>query len=407
MILIPELMPFQFDVRAAIKKILEATAQSKRGAVVLVSSNKAAERWIDVATLPSNTKDVELIVQSLQEGVAFGPVVFANRYDGIDLPGDACRLLVMDGLPAGTSDYELYRASALYGGGTITRLLAQRIEQGLGRGARGAGDHCAILMVGGGLAAWIAKEANFRFLTSATRAQLEMGSQISKSVKKTQPAETTPLAGVVSDEEIAQAVHRIRGRSAQPLRDIALFYTLFATAARPLEVARLELRDYLQADGTVLHESELRVEVAITRKSRPLYFASSKLDEALSAYLGERLASGHGLGDPSVFRGLDPAGRLFLTSTGEPFPITPYGEPGQQRYLCRPILETYRKVFRYAELEGATALSVRRTFVARLYDRGADEDQIGEVLGIGERRAVREQFPRMRPTMARLVQELV
>ena len=183
MILIPELMPFQFDIRAAIKKILEATAQSKRGAVVLVSSNKAAERWIDVATLPSNTKDVESIVQSLQEGVAFGPVVFANRYDGIDLPGDACRLLVMDGLPAGTSDYELYRASALYGGGTITRLLAQRIEQGLGRGARGAGDHCVILMVGGGLAAWIAKEANFRFLTSATRAQLEMGSQISKSVK--------------------------------------------------------------------------------------------------------------------------------------------------------------------------------------------------------------------------------
>jgi hypothetical protein len=62
-------------------------------------------------------------------------------------------------------------------------------------------------------------------------------------------------------------------------------------------------------------------------------------------------------------------------------------------------------------------LSVRRTFVARLYDRGADEDQVGAVLGIGERRAVREQFPRARPTaadrgrprptIARLVQELV
>jgi hypothetical protein len=116
---------------------------------------------------------------------------------------------------------------------------------------------------------------------------------------------------------------------------------------------------------------------------------------------------GQGLGAAPTFRGLDPASRLFLTATGDPFPITPYGAPGQQRYLCRPILETYRKVFRYAELEGATALSVRRTFVARLYDRGADEDQVGVVLGIGERRAVREQFPRTRPTMARLVQELV
>ncbi len=219
--------------------------------------------------------------------------------------------------------------------------------------------------------------------------------------------EAADPVGVVSDEDIARAVHRIRGRSAQPLRDIALFYTQFATGARPLEIARLELQDYLQADGSVRRESELRAEVTITRKARPLYFASSKLDEALSAYLGERVALRQGLGDPSAFRGLDPASRLFLTSTGDPFPITPYGAPGQLRYLCRPILETYRKVFRYAELEGTTAMSVRRTFVARLYDRGADEDQVGMVLGIGERRAVREQFPRTRPTMARLVQELV
>ena len=76
-------------------------------------------------------------------------------------------------------------------------------------------------------------------------------------------------------------------------------------------------------------------------------------------------------------------------------------------YLCRPILDTFRKEFRYAELEGTTTLSVLRTVVARLYDRGADEEQIGMVLGIGERRAVQEQFPLTRPTMARPVQELV
>src|SRR5260363_435765 len=57
------------------------------------------------------------------------PVVFVNRYDGIDLPGNSCRLLIMSGLPAGTSNYELFRASALFGGATITRMLAQRIEQ--------------------------------------------------------------------------------------------------------------------------------------------------------------------------------------------------------------------------------------------------------------------------------------
>lgn len=183
MILIPELMPFGIDLAAATRRILSGTVRSSRGAVILVPSNKLAAKWTDVATLPEKSTDVETSVHALQEGKTFGPVVFANRYDGIDLPGEACRLLVMDGLPTGTSDYELYRASALYGGGTITRLQAQRIEQGLGRGARGGGDYCVVLITGGSLVAWIAKEANFRYLTSATRAQLEMGADISRSVE--------------------------------------------------------------------------------------------------------------------------------------------------------------------------------------------------------------------------------
>lgn len=81
--------------------------------------------------------------------------------------------------------------------------------------------------------------------------------------------------------------------------------------------------------------------------------------------------------------------------------------PGQHWFLRRPILETSRKLFRYADVEGATALSVRHTVVARLYDRGADEEQIGLVLGIGDRSAVRGMFPRARQTMAQLVDELI
>ena len=131
-------------------------------------------------------------------------------------------------------------------------------------------------------------------------------------------------------------MHRIRGRSAHPARDIALFYMLFATGAPPLEIARLELRDRLNADGSVRRESELRADATITGKSRPVFFASSKLDDALSTHLRVRSECGHGLGNPSSFRGLDPAGRLFLTATGEGFRITPYGEPGQHRFLCRP-----------------------------------------------------------------------
>lgn len=184
MILIPDLMPFKLDTLDAVSKLLKWTAEKRNlGAVVLVPANKAAKRWDDVTTFAEGSEEVERQVGQLQGRASNGPVVFANRYDGIDLPGDACRLLVMEGLPAGTTDYELMRAATLYGGASISRMLAQRIEQGIGRGARGSGDHCVVMLVGSDLAGWIAKEANFRLLTSATRAQLDMGSTVSKEVK--------------------------------------------------------------------------------------------------------------------------------------------------------------------------------------------------------------------------------
>lgn len=182
MILIPDLMPFKFDVADAIKKLVLWASKQNLGSIILVSSDKAAAKWHDTGIVAKGSAAVEKHVAELQERTTSGPVVFANRYDGIDLPGDSCRLLVMSGLPSGTSNYELFRASALYGGATITRMLAQRIEQGIGRGARGSGDHCVVLLAGADLAGWIAKDANFRFLTSATRAQLEMGAEISKEV---------------------------------------------------------------------------------------------------------------------------------------------------------------------------------------------------------------------------------
>ena len=93
--------------------------------------------------------------------------------------------------------------------------------------------------------------------------------------------------------------------------------------------------------------------VPVSDKPRPLYFGSTRLDDALAAYFRERLHSGHGLGEPDCYRGLDPESRLFLSPGGEPYKIAPNnGAPGQNRYVCRALLEIYRKLFRYAELKG-------------------------------------------------------
>lgn len=74
---------------------------------------------------------------------------------------------------------------------------------------------------------------------------------------------------ILSEQEIAQAAARIRRRSSSPGRDVALFYVLFATGLRPLEVARLHVEDYLHPDGTVRKLSVLPAEASITGKQRP------------------------------------------------------------------------------------------------------------------------------------------
>ncbi|MBX3628267.1 MAG: site-specific integrase [Rhizobacter sp.] len=212
---------------------------------------------------------------------------------------------------------------------------------------------------------------------------------------------------IVSAQEIESAAQRIRGRSSRPWHDQALFLLPFATGARPLEIARLEVRDYLNSDGTVRIASEMRAEATNSGRARPLFFTSGRLNAALDLYLAERLAQGLGLGDPGAFRGLKPESPLFLSASGEGFRIIEIREGGQCRCLCRSIQEAYRKLFRYAEMRNVTALSVRLTLAMRLYERGADEEQVGLLFGIHGRGAVRELFPRPRPPVSELVRELI
>ena len=54
-----------------------------------------------------------------------------------------------------------------------------------------------------------------------------------------------------------------------------------------------------------------------------------------------------------------------------------------------------------------TALAARQTLADRLYSRGADEAQVGLLLGIADRSAVRERFPRRQPTLEELTKDLI
>jgi replicative superfamily II helicase len=200
MILMPNLMPFEFSLKD-IDDFSKWTTEMNSGVLILVSSSEKSKVYSDIGTIPENTDEVKSSVENLQSGKFFGPLVLANRYDGIDLPGNACRLLVLSGLPVGTSNYELFRASILNGGIAILRMIAQRIEQGIGRGARGSGDFCVVIIFGTDISSWISTEANFSYLTSPTKTQIEIGLRISEEIKTIEELKDTINRSYTRDKD--------------------------------------------------------------------------------------------------------------------------------------------------------------------------------------------------------------
>lgn len=203
MILAPEMMRFPTsDIPRMLHTIAQSVVKSiNAGVVILVPSAVAAKPWEEVATFADSTESVAESVKELQDGTSYGPFVFANRYDGIDLPNQSCRLLILSDLPGGASEYDRYRASTFMGGNVLNTSLAQRIEQGMGRGARGTSDFCVVIITGRKLIAWISRSGNTKFLTSSTRAQLEMGINISKDITDRKSLGTTMKQCFQRDKE--------------------------------------------------------------------------------------------------------------------------------------------------------------------------------------------------------------
>ena len=57
-----------------------------------------------------------------------------NKYDGVDLPDEACRILVVDGLPDVRRLIDRREQAILGSSDRYRSRQVQRIEQGMGRG---------------------------------------------------------------------------------------------------------------------------------------------------------------------------------------------------------------------------------------------------------------------------------
>lgn len=174
MILIPqEIDP---DVTDGDIKLFLKEKSKTYNTVVIVPSSFRAQFWADAADLVATTDNIEATVEKLKAGHV-GLVVFVNKYDGIDLPSGACRILVLDGVPQARRSYEHIEANMLWDSEHAIGRQIQRIEQGMGRGIRGNDDYCVVLLMGGSLIKSLFLMNATKMFSPATLAQLELSKQ--------------------------------------------------------------------------------------------------------------------------------------------------------------------------------------------------------------------------------------
>lgn len=75
-----------------------------------------------------------------------GHLVTAGRFDGMDFPGDACRLEIVPEVPVATSDLEEFISSYLRDAAFAGARFAQRVAQALGRCNRDPDDRAVYLL---------------------------------------------------------------------------------------------------------------------------------------------------------------------------------------------------------------------------------------------------------------------
>ena len=208
MILIPSLIDSSLTRSEIISTFGKNNPKRKSGIVALCPSFAIAESWKQYGAIIASKNNIENHVENLKRGNCSNTLVVANRYDGIDLPDNSCRVLILDSRPFAESLIERYEENCREGSEIIETKIARTIEQGLGRAVRGEKDYCVVILIDPALIRCIRTTKSRQLFSAQTRMQIEIGLEIaemaeediSKGKKPMDALKSTARQSIVRDE---------------------------------------------------------------------------------------------------------------------------------------------------------------------------------------------------------------
>lgn len=148
----PELSMESTEVDLCVKALAEHAGR----ALILTPDNTRVEKWMNlfagktILTASDMEDTIDAFVDS-KDAIA----ILANRYDGLDFLDEACRLLILDGLPKASNLQESFQITRMMAGNLFRDRIRTRIVQAVGRCTRSATDYAAVVVVGEDFFDWL------------------------------------------------------------------------------------------------------------------------------------------------------------------------------------------------------------------------------------------------------------
>ena len=242
MVIIPSIIADNLDRELIIAKFAKPRPNAQFGTSVIVPSFKHSTIYESLGATIANKDTIENTISNLKNGVFENTIVFVNRYDGIDLPDQTCRILIIDSLPFYISLQDKYEERCRTQSDIQNVKMAQKIEQGLGRSVRGEKDFSVLILIGTDLVRFILSSATSKYFSPQTRLQISIGKEIAEMAKE----EIRP------DQQEFSIVENLIKQATSDREDWKAFYL-----ERMSEISESEPKTIINHILTIERESEI------------------------------------------------------------------------------------------------------------------------------------------------------
>ena len=184
MVLFPTLIHEDLDRESIVHSFGLANPKRRHGVIALTPSFNWTTDWNAKGAVVATKETVGKALDQLQKGHYEKAVVLANRYDGIDLPDDTCRILIFDGKPFSESLTDLYQEHCRPNSEATLMRTVRTIEQGMGRSVRGEKDYSVVIIVGADITRLVRNKDTRKYLSPQMSMQIEIGMEIAEMAKQ-------------------------------------------------------------------------------------------------------------------------------------------------------------------------------------------------------------------------------